>query len=252
MTRVVIVEDEHLAAQKLTRQLKNIEPDLEIVCILDTVEKSVEFLSKSSVDLIFLDIHLGDDLSFSIFEKIKIKTPIIFTTAYDQYAIKAFELNSIDYLLKPVNKTDLKDAMEKFYERRSTQVQPNYEDLIKSLNLDNNNSYQSRFMVYKGDKVKSIETQEIAYFFAEGKYVYLVDENGSEYLVDYTLDKLKEKLSPQKFFRINRQFIIQIDAIGDMTIYTKGRLKIMLRPESKKEAIVSIERASEFKEWLNQ
>lgn len=253
MTQVVIVEDEPLAAQKLSRQLKNIDPDIEILATPDSVAKAVDFLSSRTVDLIFLDIHLGDDLSFRIFEKLQVKVPVIFTTAYDQYAIKAFRVNSIDYLLKPVNKTDLKQALEKFYEQRPSQQTPiDYQLLINSLQSGSSESYKSRFLVYKGDKVKSIEIETVAYFFAEGKHVYLVDKGGQQYLLDYTLDKLKECLDPQYFFRINRQFIIHIQAIEEMTAYTKGRIKIDLNPAGKKEAIVSIERASAFKTWLNK
>lgn len=252
MTEVIIVEDERLAADKLSRQLKNIDPDIEIVAVLDTVARAVEFLSSRSVDLIFLDVHLGDDLSFRIFEKVKVKTPIIFTTAYDQYAIKAFKLNSIDYLLKPVNKTDLKAALTKFFDGRQEETPLDYQSLLQSLHANNSIAYQTRFMVYKGDKVKTIDMADVAYFFAEGKYVYLVDKGGFEYLVDYTLDKLRDCLDPMRFFRINRQLIIQICAIEEMTSYTKGRLKISLNPPSKKEAIVSIERATEFKNWLNK
>ncbi|WP_420582601.1 LytR/AlgR family response regulator transcription factor [Reichenbachiella sp.] len=253
MTRVIIVEDEPLAAQKLSRQLKNVDPDIEILATLGSVSATVDFLSSDSVDLVFLDIHLGDDLSFSIFEKVQVSAPVIFTTAYDEYAIKAFKVNSIDYLLKPVNKTDLKQALTKYYEQRqSLQTPVDYQLLIQTLQSGTSESYQSRFLVYKGDKVKSVEVEAIAYFFAEGKYVYLVDKGGQEFLIDYTLDKLKECLNPQHFFRINRQFVIHIQSIQEMTTYTKGRLKIDLNPPAKKDAIVSIERASTFKNWLNK
>ncbi|SMD35871.1 two component transcriptional regulator, LytTR family [Reichenbachiella faecimaris] len=252
MTEVVIVEDERLAAEKLSRQLKNIDSQIEIVACLDSVSRAVKFLSSRSVDLIFLDVHLGDDVSFSIFEKIKIKTPIIFTTAYDQYAIKAFKLNSIDYLLKPVSKTDLKAALTKYFDGKQDQTSVDYEVLLRSLQSNDASVYQTRFMVYKGDKVKTIDVTDVAYFFAEGKYVYLVEKSGFEYLVDYTLDKLKEYLNPQRFFRINRQFIIQICAIEEMVNYSKGRLQISLNPPTKKDAIVSIERATAFKNWLNK
>lgn len=252
MSKVIVVEDERLAAEKLIRQLKNIDSDIEIIARLDSVASTVEFLSKNSVDLIFLDIHLGDDLSFHIFDQIKVKTPIIFTTAYDQYAIKAFKFNSIDYLLKPVNKNELREALTKFYDNQHTQHAVDYQTLLQSIQSNLQSSFQKRFMVYKGDRVKTIEVKDVAYFFAEGKYVYLVDKEAREYLVDYTLDKLQHKLNPLQFFRINRQYIIQICAIRDMVAYSKGRLKITLEPEPKKEAIVSIDRAMDFKNWLNK
>lgn len=250
---MIIVEDEPLAAQKLCRQIKNIDPEIEILTTLDSVSAAVEYLSSHKVDLIFLDIHLGDDVSFSIFDKVRVTTPIIFTTAYDQYAIQAFKVNSVDYLLKPVNKTDLKHALTKFYEQKQSQQIPvDYQSLLKSLQSAPLESYQSRFLVYKGDKVKSIEVASVAYFFAEGKHVYLVDKTGVHYLLDYTLDRLNDCLDPRHFFRINRQFIIHIQAIAEMTAYTKGRIKIDLDPSANKEAIVSIERASAFKSWLNK
>lgn len=250
MTKVLIVEDEHLAAQKLTRQLQNIDTEIEILAVIDSVDDAVAWLRSNEADLIFLDIHLGDDSSFKIFQKIKVKTPIIFTTAYDQYAVQAFKLNSIDYLLKPVNKNELRDSMEKFYDRTPKQ-DVDFQSLLASIQSEGGLSYQKRFMVYRGDRVKSIPTTSIAYFFAEGKYAYLLTSDKNEYMIDYTLEKLESLLSPENFFRINRQFIIHIDAIEEMISYTKGRLKIVLSPESKKEAIVSIERASDFKKWLN-
>ncbi|MFT7162683.1 MAG: DNA-binding LytR/AlgR family response regulator [Bacteroidia bacterium] len=252
MTRVLIIEDEFYAAQKLIRQLQNIDPEIEILDTLDSVDESVKWLKANEVDLIFLDIHLGDDLSFKIFERINVKTPIIFTTAYDQYAIKAFKLNSIDYLLKPVNKKELEKALEKFHEQKLQSQAFDYNQLLNSLQSEKNTSYQKRFMVYFGDRVKSIPVEEIAYFFAEGKYAYLISKDDKEYIVDYTLEKLEGLVNKDEFFRINRQFIIRIDSISEMIAYTKGRLKIELQPSCKKEAIVSIEKASEFKKWLNR
>ena len=252
MTQVLIIEDEHYAAQKLIRQLQNIDPDMEVLAVLDSVDESVKWLKQNSADLIFLDIHLGDDDSFRIFEKIKIRTPVIFTTAYDQYAIKAFRLNSIDYLLKPVNKKDLQAALQKYYDLDSPAQQIDYKELLDSLKSAPEAQYQKRFMVYFGDRVKSIATEEVAYFFAEGKYVYLVSKEGKEYIIDFTLEKLVQSLDPQYFFRINRQFIICIECIQEMITYTKGRLKIELKPKSSREVIVSIERSSEFKKWLNK
>lgn len=253
MTKVIVVEDEELAAQKLIRQLKNLDSEVEVLSVLDSVSSTVEFLSNTErqIDLIFLDIHLGDDISFNIFDKIKVKTPIIFTTAYDQYAIQAFKVNSVDYLLKPVNKNDLREALAKFYDHRKEPQAIDYQKLLSGFQ-SGESAYQKRFMVYKGDKVKSIKVAEIAYFFAEGKYVYLVAHEGQEYLVDYTLDKLQSNLDPTHFFRINRQYVIQISAIQEMIAFSKGRLKIILAPLSKKEAIVSTDRAGDFKKWLNK
>lgn len=252
MTRVLIIEDEFYAAQKLIRQLKNIDPEIEILDTLDSVSESVRWLRQHTADLIFLDIHLGDGQSFRIFEKVRTKTPIIFTTAYDQYAIRAFKLNSIDYLLKPVNKKELQDALAKYHDHKVLEF--DYKELLNTFQTgtSDSNYYQKRFMVFYGDRAKSIPVEDIAYFFAEGKYAYLVSCEGKEYIVDNTLEKLEGLLSPEMFFRINRQFIISIESINDMIAYTKGRLKIELNPPGKKDAIVSIEKASDFKRWLNK
>lgn len=248
-TKVLIVEDEKLAAQKLTRQLTQLDPsNIEVVKVIDSVSATIAFLSAQEVDLIFMDIHLGDDLSFSIFESIKVTTPIIFTTAYDQYAIKAFKLNSIDYLLKPISKSDLAYAFNKFLEQKQHPI--DYTTLLDSLRPQK--EYKKRFMVHVGEKVQSINIDQISYFFAEGKYVYMVCHQGKQHLIDFTLDKLKEQLEPCSFFRINRQFIVHIDSIDEMIPYSKGRLKVCLKPQSTKDAIVSIERSSAFKKWLNQ
>ena len=252
MTRVLIIEDEHYAAQKLIRQLTNIDPEIEVLEILDSVDNSIKWLKENNADLIFLDIHLGDNLSFKIFEKLDIKIPIIFTTAYDQYAIKAFKLNSIDYLLKPVNKTELQNSLEKYHERKMQTQSFDYRSLISAMQSGEKSEHQKRFMVYFGDRVQSIPAEEVAYFFAEGKYAYLVSNENKEFIIDYTLEKLDSLLDPEVCFRINRQFIISIHSIREMITYTKGRLKIELEPKAKKEAIVSIEKASEFKRWLNK
>jgi len=252
MTKVLIIEDEPLAVQKLARQLKNIDAEMEIIATIDSISESITWLRSNEADLIFLDIQLGDDISFSIFEKIEVKTPIIFTTAFDQYAIKAFKLNSIDYLLKPINKRELATAIEKFHERKLQTQSFDYETLLNSIQKSAAQSYQKRFMVYVGDRVKSIGAEEIACFFAEGKYAYLVTLEGKEHIIDATLEKLEKVLNPELFFRVNRQYTICINAIEEMITYSKGRLKISLVVDIKNEIIVSIEKAPLFKKWLNK
>jgi two-component system response regulator LytT len=192
---------------------------------------------------------LADGLSFGIFEQVEVKCPVIFTTAYDQYAIQAFKVNSVDYLLKPFSTEDLRNAIEK------------YEQLFGNENLDvqsileayhkKEHQWQKRFIVYIGDKIRTVDSEEVAYFFAEGKYVFLFTTTGKEYVVDFTLDRLTEILDPEKFYRINRQFIVSMNGVSMMHIYPKGRVKIDLNPPSSKDAIVSIERSSGFKKWLN-
>ena len=250
MMEVIIIEDEPHAASKLERQLFAIEPTLKILAKLETVDSAVDWLKNHDADLIFLDIHLGDALSFDIFNKVDVKTPIIFTTAYDQYAIQAFKLNSIDYLLKPVNKKDLETAMDKFKTNQLDQQNVDFSRLVEALKGEVA-AHQKRFMVHTGDKIKSVPVEDVAYFFAEGKYCYLISRDNIEYLVDQTLDKLEQVLDASQFFRINRQFIISLAAIEEMYTYPKGRVKVILNPRNKRDTIVSVERSPDFKKWLN-
>ena len=248
---MIIIEDESHAAEKLERQLVQIKKDIIILAKLESVNSAILWLKEHEADLIFLDIHLGDSNSFKIFEKVEIKTPIIFTTAYDQYAIDAFKLNSIDYLLKPVNQRELEKAIEKYEHVFKTGLAFDYAR-IAELVQSKTPEFQKRFMVYSGDKIKTIDKDEVAYFLAEGKYCYLYTFNNQQFLIDFTLDKLDKVLNPDEFFRINRQFFINIRSIAQMHSYPKGRVKIDLSPSNKKEAIVSTERSSQFKKWLNK
>lgn len=251
MINIIIIEDEPHAARKLERQLLSMGTDISISAKIETVEQAVEWLQINQTDLIFLDIHLGDALSFEIFDRIEIKTPIIFTTAYDQYAIQAFKVNSVDYLLKPVSKEELKISMEKFRDNQLTQQTIDYKQLLEALKTGAS-EYQKRFMIYTGNKIKTIQADEVGYFFAEGKYCYLYGKDGVEYLIDQTLDKLDGLLDPEAFYRINRQFIISLTSIEEMYSYPKGRVKVVLKPQNKKEAIVSVDRSPDFKKWLNK
>jgi len=250
MLHVLIIEDEPLAARRLERLLHKIDPNIQIVAILDTVVDTVDWLSNHEADLIFMDIHLADGNSFSIFEQIKIKTPVIFATAYDQYAIRAFKHNSIDYLLKPIEKEELAQSIKKFTETKSF-VPQNFNALLDVLN-QRETYYQKRFIVTAGDKIKSIKIEDIAYFYGQKKYVFLISHDNRRHIVDYTLGKLEELVDPEQFFRINRQFIINFDAIKQMYPYSKSRIKVELLPEADTEAIVSIDRSKTFKEWLNR
>jgi DNA-binding LytR/AlgR family response regulator len=254
--KVVIVEDEALAASKLERQLKAIDENIEVVFVLESVVDAIEWFQKNKCDLILLDIHLSDGLSFKIFEKIKINTPIIFTTAYDQYAIQAFKVNALDYLLKPISKGDLSHAISQYktlLEEVSSENIPavDFAALTETVEAETKD-FKERFMIKGGGgKIKVIAMNEVAYFFAEGKYAFLVDKKGEEHLIDLTLEKLVNALNPKEFFRINRQFILSINSIDKMVAWTKSRVKIDLNPPSKKDAIVSVERSSDFKKWLD-
>lgn len=253
MLNILIVEDEHLAATRLQRMLKKIDPNIHILSILDTVKDAVAWLQENEADLIFLDIHLADGNSFGIFDQIEVKTPIIFSTAYDQYAIKAFKLNSIDYLLKPIDKEELEAAIHKFKETKSAGETGNIDvnALVQAMQ-GQQTTFQKRFIVTSGEKIKSVKIEEVAYFFGQQKYVFLVTKDNRRHIIDYTLGKLEDMLDPEDFFRINRQFIIGFDAIKNMFSYSKSRIKIELDPPGEIDAIVSIDKSKRFKEWLNR
>ncbi len=248
---VLIIEDEKLAAERLEELLIEVDPQLKVVDILRSVSASINWLKKNKADLIFLDIQLEDGLSFLIFEKINIDAPIIFTTAYDQYAIKAFKLNSIDYLLKPIKKNELAESLSKLKRIKSSYLM-NFEDIIKSLRNKENN-YKKRFLIQYGQKIKKLEVNKIAYFYAMEKSVFADTFSGNSYPVDYTLDKLQQIIDPEEFFRINRKMIINFDAIKSMIPYSRSRIMIELNPPNKNiEALVSVERSASFKEWMDK
>lgn len=240
---------------RLKKMILDYNPDIKIVAELESVAESVKwFKSNPEPDLIFLDIHLEDDLSFAIFEQVNISSPVIFTTAFDEYAIKAFKLKSIDYLLKPIVHEELAAALKK-YEQYSG-LQRNAVDLQSLYNLltSSEKKYRERFSISVGTKIKMVEVKDIAYFFVMDKGVYLRTAQGSNYIVDFTLDRLEEILNPDSFYRINRKYLINISAIANMVAYSRGRVKLELKPKADDEfdTIVSIDRSSEFKKWLNQ
>jgi len=249
---VVIIEDESFAAEKLERLLKELDPDIIVDAKIESVKNAVTYLKASSPDLIFLDINLADGLCFRIFDEIEIKTPIIFTTAYDQYAIQAFKVNSVDYLLKPISKFDLAKSYDKFKNYHQKQSAVDYIALKEMIGDMKEKKYQQRFLVVQGDTIKTILINGIAYFFAEGKYTFLVTKTGERFLVDTTLENLTKALDPDMFFRINRQVIISFDSIKKMHTWFSRRIKLELIPPFENETIVSTERVKDFKEWLNQ
>lgn len=252
MTRVLIIEDEKPAAEYLAYQLKQLDRDIEVLAMLTTVRESVEWLSLNKADLVFMDIHLADGNCFSIFGQVDVKTPVIFTTAYDQYAIRAFKVNSIDYLLKPIMEDDLSASLEKFRQLRASG--PGDISMISEVirSFTKKPEFQQRFMVYAGEKIRSVKVNDIAYFYITEKDVFLCTADGRNYGMDYSLDKIESLVDPDLFFRINRKFIINIEAIESMFNLSGSRIKITLRPHSPEEAIVSFHRISAFKKWLNR
>lgn len=250
--KTVIIEDEKLAQERLEELINQIDPSIEVAEKLTSVKDSVKWLKQNKPDLIFLDIQLEDGLSFEIFDKVTIEVPVIFTTAYDQYAIKAFKINSIDYLLKPIRKTELEDALNKYKKMKSSYLR-DFEDVFKSI-VNKEVSFKKRFLVQYGQKIKKVETGEVAFFYAMEKNVFMTTFAGSNYPVNFSLDKLTEVLNPEKFFRINRKMIINFDSIKNMIPYSRSRIKIDLNPPEPKEveALVSVERTYSFKEWLDK
>ena len=248
---VLIIEDEKIAAYNLEKMLHQIDININVQNKIDSIEESVKWLSNNAVDLIFLDIHLADGLCFKIFKQIKIKTPIIFTTAYDQYAIKAFKVNSIDYLLKPIEIQELEKSLEKFKELNQVQIAKTID--FNALNNFYNKKieYQERFIVRYAQKIKSIKTNDVAYFYIDAESVFICTKDNNNYPIDYTLDKLENIIDPKEFFRINRQFIVNISSIENMHSLSKSRIKIELNPKPDNEIIVSYSRMSDFKKWLN-
>ncbi len=250
--KTIIIEDEKLAADRLEELIKEVDPSIEISARFTSVEQSIKYLKRNKPDLIFLDIQLEDGLSFSIFDKVDLDIPIIFTTAYDQYAIKAFKLNSIDYLLKPIRKEGLRESLNKYKNIKSSYLM-DFEEIINSIQ-NKEISYKKRFLIQYGQKIKKVEIEEVAYFYAMDKNVFLTTSSGNTFPIDYTLDNLQEVIDPEKFFRINRKMVIGFDAIKNMIPYSRSRIKIELIPPEPNdvEALVSVERSSAFKEWLDK
>jgi DNA-binding LytR/AlgR family response regulator len=250
--KVLIIEDEAPAARRLAQLIKECKPNAEIVEQIDSVEGAIEWCGNNPLpDLAFMDIQLADGLSFEIFEAVEVKCPVIFTTAYDEYAIKAFKVNSIDYLLKPVDKNELLNAFEK-YDELKTNNTPTIDitEIVKTFNKQQN--FKTRFLVKQGQRLIPVDAERIAYFFAEDKLVFMVTEDNHKYIVDYTLEQLEGELDPQHFFRANRKIITSMKAVKDIHLSFNGKLKIYLNPDLKKgeDIFVSRERASEFKNWI--
>lgn len=250
--KVIIVEDEKPAANHLKWLLGNIDPSIEVIEQIDTVRNAVSKLPGSNADLIFLDIQLADDLSFQIFEQIELSTPIIFTTAYDQYAIKAFKLNSIDYLLKPIDAQKLAAALEKYRSFKHAFQSDNelYREMLNT--LQHKNEPKKRFMVEAGKKIKTIKTEDVAFFFSEDKNTFLTTFENRTYPLDQSLEKVELSVDSSVFFRINRKFIVQIDAIEQIYYLSNSKINLELNPAPEGDTIVSIRRLKAFKEWLEQ
>lgn len=251
--KVIIIEDENAAARRLEKLLGEIGPDITVLQQLDSVETAVAWLQHNPApDLIFQDIHLADGSSFEIFEHVKIQCPIVFTTAYDEYALQAFKVNAVDYLLKPLKVSELKAAIEKYRRVFRPADAPDYAALLDTMRKQTEPGYLQRMLIRFGQSIKLVEMTDAAYFYTKDKITFLVTRSTAKRLpVDYPLDKLETMLDPRVFFRINRQFIINVAAIREMHPYSKSRVKIDLDPPTgDMETVVSTERSAEFKRWL--
>jgi DNA-binding LytR/AlgR family response regulator len=253
---ILIIEDEGLAAKRLQKLFLEIEKDTAVLAITDSVKSSVEWLSKNAPpDLMLMDIQLSDGLCFDIFSQLNIETPVIFTTAYDEFALKAFKVNSVDYLLKPIDKDELKKAIEKFKTQSAFKTNALSADQMRnviSMLTKQHHQYKTRFLVKLGDRLEPISINDILYFVAEEKLNFLITNYSKKLIIDQSLDELEPQLDPVNFFRLNRQYIAAISAIGNIHTHINGKLKVQVKGLEKEEIFVSRGRAADFKKWLDR
>jgi len=245
----LIIEDEKVAAERLIGLIKNYDPSIEISEKIQSIKKAVDWLNTNiAPDLIFMDIQLADGLSFEIFKQTLVKTPIIFTTAYDEYALKAFKVNSIDYLLKPIDQSELNNAIDKFKKNNTSKEIPTqvFDNILHSLTKN----YKSKFAIKVGERIKIFTTDDIECFFSMEKYTFLQNASGRDYAINYSLDQLVDLIDPTKFFRINRKFVVSFSAISDIVSYSNSRLLVKLNSNTSEDLIVSREKVQDFKKWL--
>lgn len=251
MPKAIIIEDESLAAKRLEALVQKCDNSIEIIEKISSVKAAVQWFQKNPPpDLVFMDIHLDDGISFSIFEQVNLDVPVIFTTAFDEYTIKAFKVNSVDYLLKPINAGELTFALDKFKKLQLSSYHLREQGNLSVENLKKS-AVKSRFLVSSGAKIMSVPVEEIAYFYSEDKITFLQTFKNNRYPVEYSLDKLLPLLDPTRFFKINRQLIISIDSINSMYKVSVNRLKLTLKPDLQKDIFVSIEKYGAFKDWLD-
>lgn len=256
--RYLIIEDEPLAQEELVRMLKALDPNFMLLASIDSVKQSIEwFNTNEQPDIVFMDIHLSDNICFEIFNKIEITAPVIFTTAYDQYAIEAFKTNGIAYLLKPIEEDELIAALKKFRTLTNTNIElssiHSHIQQLSTLNsqLSTLNSYKERVLAKVGDNYQHVAMQDVAYFYSEDHYTFVATKDKQRYIINYTLDTLVEQINPQQFFRISRQFIVNINAINNISKHFNGRLKITVTPSFSEDIYVSRNRVQTFLAWLD-
>jgi two-component system LytT family response regulator len=267
--RTLIIEDEQPAARRLAKLLNEVEPSVEVVAMLDSIQAAAAWFranasSETLPELAFVDIHLSDGLSFEIFQRVHVPCPVVFTTAYDEYSLRAFKVNSVDYLLKPIKAEELQHSVEKFKQIRALYAAPrqgtmppppnaHLESLVKNL-LRQETTYRSRFLVQRREQFITIAVEDVAYFYSEHKLTHLVMHTGAIHIVEQTLEELETQMNPRAFFRANRQCIVSLQAIDTIHTFFNGKLKLALKPppHSLDEVVVSREKASMLKQWLDQ
>lgn len=249
--RALIIEDESIAANRLQQLVTELAPEMQIAAQLHSVAQARIWFDQNTLpDLIFLDIQLNDGYGFDILDSLKAHPPVIFTTAYNQYAIRGFKYNGLDYLLKPIDKRDLEQALSKF-KRMETPVQTQQMSAMESLRDMMTKTYKKRFMIKVGNQFNTFKVSDIAYFKSDGGLIFLHSHKGQRYPVEYSLDQLEAILDPVQFFRINRKFIVTVDAVAEIHTYFNSRLLLRLEPNQTQQVIVSRERTTNFKRWLD-
>lgn len=251
---VLILEDEPLTAQLLADQLRRVDPTIRVLATLPSVAEAADWLrTHPAPDLLFLDIHLEDDLVFQLFEQVDVRTPVIFTTAYDEYLLQAFRVNSIDYLLKPVEHDQLAAALAKYNGLRTHfSAPPDLAALLQLVARPAEPAYRERYLISVGAQLRSVEVTDVAYFFLEERTAWLTTHQGATWPLDYSLDKLTQQVNPRQFFRVSRQYLVGRAALATVHAYSAGRLKLTLSPAPRHEVFVSGDRVADFKDWLGK
>ncbi|OUR94545.1 hypothetical protein A9Q87_02615 [Flavobacteriales bacterium 34_180_T64] len=251
--KVAIIEDEIAASENLKYLIHTIDSNIEILKVLDSVKSSVDYFSKpNEAELVFMDIHLADGISFEIFDQVSMNIPVIFTTAYDQYAIKAFKVNSIDYLLKPINEDELSDAIDKFKSTPKEKLQMNSQlEGMMQLLQTKSKSYKTTYLIHQRDELLPIKTDDIAYFYIETGIVKATTLLNKSYVIDKKLEDIESEIDPNTFHRVNRQFVINRNAITNIKFYFNGKLIINVNPPFSERIVASKAKASEIKNWMN-
>lgn len=251
--KILIIEDEPPAAKRLSKLLSDLEENIEIIDIIDSVETSIKYIKNNKdIDLIFMDIQLSDGLSFEIFTELEFTTPVIFTTAFDNYMLNAFKVHSVDYILKPLEFDELQSAFEKYktyYINRSNVDKIDFQNILSQFL---NKSFKERFLVKSGSEIKYISVDNVSYFFSEDGYTHICTTDNHKHIIDYKLDDLEKCVDPNSYFRINRQLFINIDSIKKIESYFNSRYKLQLNPKFNKDVIVSRDRAMDFRKWLDR